>query len=62
MQILGGENSVELLRIFSHEVEREITTTSEFAAEEEAENKECHCSSSFGESTCAWICVHRIQT
>jgi hypothetical protein len=40
MQILGGEHSVELLKIFSHEAEREITTTSEFAAEEEAENKD----------------------
>ena len=36
MQILGGVHSVELLKIFSHEDEREITTTSEFAAEEEA--------------------------
>jgi hypothetical protein len=40
MQILGGEHSVELLKIFSQEAEREITTTSEFAAEEEAENKD----------------------
>jgi hypothetical protein len=40
MQILGGEHSVELLKIFSHEAEREITTTSEFAAEEEAKNKD----------------------
>jgi hypothetical protein len=40
MQILGGEHSVELLKIFNQEVEREITTTSEFAAEEEAKNKD----------------------
>ena len=39
MQILGGEHSVELLKIFSQEAEREITTTSEFVAVEEAENK-----------------------
>lgn len=31
---------MELLKIFSEEAEREITTTSEFAAEEEAENKD----------------------
>jgi hypothetical protein len=31
---------VELLKIFSQEAKREITTTSEFAAEEEAENKD----------------------
>jgi hypothetical protein len=29
-----------LLKIFSQEAEREITTTSEFAAEEEAKNKD----------------------
>jgi hypothetical protein len=40
MQILGGEHSAELLKIFSEEAEREITTTSEFAAEEEEENKD----------------------
>ena len=31
---------MELLKIFSQESQREITTTSEFAAEEEAENKD----------------------
>jgi hypothetical protein len=40
MQILGGEHSVELLKIFNQEVEREITTTSEFAAEEQADKYE----------------------
>jgi hypothetical protein len=40
MQILGGEHSAELLKIFSQEAEREITTTLEFVAEEEAENKD----------------------
>ena len=40
MQILGGEHSVELLKIFSEEAEREITTTSKFAVEEEVENKD----------------------
>jgi hypothetical protein len=39
MKILGGEHSVELLKIFSQEAEREITTTSEFEEEEEAETK-----------------------
>jgi hypothetical protein len=40
MQILGGEHSVEFLKIFSEEAEREITTTSEFEEEEEEENKD----------------------
>jgi hypothetical protein len=40
MKILGGEHSVELLKIFSQEAEREITTTSEFEEEEEAKNKD----------------------
>ena len=31
---------MELLKIFSQEAEREITTTSEFEEEEEAENKD----------------------
>jgi hypothetical protein len=40
MQILGGEHSTELLKIFNQEDEREITTTSEFVAEEEADKYE----------------------
>jgi hypothetical protein len=40
MQILGGEHSVELLKIFNQEDEREITTTSEFVSEEEADKYE----------------------
>ena len=40
MQISGGEHSVELLKIFSQEDASEITTTSEFAAQEEAENRD----------------------
>jgi hypothetical protein len=40
MQILGGEHSVELLKIFNQKAEREITTTSEFAAEEQADKYE----------------------
>jgi hypothetical protein len=34
----GEEHSIELLEIFSQEVEQEITATLEFAAEEEADN------------------------
>jgi hypothetical protein len=40
MQILEGEHSAELLKIFNQKDEREITTTSEFAAEEEADKYE----------------------
>jgi hypothetical protein len=40
MQILGGEHSTEFLKIFNQEVEREITTTSEFAKEEEVDKYE----------------------
>jgi hypothetical protein len=38
MQILGGEHSTELLKIFSQEAEREITTALEPTTEEEDDN------------------------
>jgi hypothetical protein len=34
----GGENSIELLKIFSQEVEQEMTATLEFTTEEEADS------------------------